>query len=903
MLLYSQSFWCRPLAIGLSVLLTLFPVCASAADLTVSADRTTQVDPAGEGVTAGDTITVNNGVTVDTTASTTEAVIINLPNLTLNNFGTITRDVDNNVHAINATNGADGGNFTVNNHGTILGISTSGAGFPNPDTMLTLNNFGSIISSDTAGQNAIDTNSGCIITNHGDIDGNTACSANNSAALSITNAADGTMQNITMGNGTGQMTIINAGTIDGSIQMLPGVGGTISFNNSGTINPAFGSNVLLSDSGLDFVNTGTIASDSILGTSSGALNITNSGTMAAALMTSTSTVTNTGSLGALTFLGGNDTLILGTGSNLTADASGGGTDTLVLTGNGSEDNNITGFGMLTVNSGAAWTLSGNIDATTSGTISGALTLSGTLTSANVTIASGGTLKGIGTVSGAVDVAGGGHIAPGNNGIGTLNLTDLTFASGGIYNAQLNNAGSSDLLNLTGQATLTGGTLALDITNGYQLGHTYTVLSAAGGITGTFTPDITLDHPFLSLTMGYTGTDVTATIADNGATIASLGSTPNEQAVGAALDAAAGSGGAFGTLADNYRLLTREEATSALQTLSGDAYTVPLNSAINAGNRFMSQMHTHASSTGRASVMAFNNSYSLADLSPSANPEAPWPAFGNVRLWVETAGDTGHTKDGNTGSFDMHGMHITTGIETDLSAHVTAGLAMGYSNSWSGNDSRHSDNHSRLWRGGVYGSYTDGPLSLSSSLSAGIGGSDTTRDVTVGMVTESPHGSPDIYTFGGSLRAAYAQPFEDLTLTPNVTLIYNRSYQESFDETNAPTTGLHVGAITDDSLRSIFDLEVKKDLALEEEGRVTLTAHAGWAHEYLSSASHYNAYFLASPTLTGFTASGVQPAADSAVFGLGVTTRRERFDLSLRYEGEVSSDSLQHAIIGRMTYHF
>jgi hypothetical protein len=67
---------------------------------------------------------------------------------------------------------------------------------------------------------------------------------------------------------------------------------------------------------------------------------------------------------AISLNGGDDSLTLGTGSEINGDIDGGnGTDDLTLVGSGSEDSNFSNFETLVMN-GTDWVLSGNSSFTT-----------------------------------------------------------------------------------------------------------------------------------------------------------------------------------------------------------------------------------------------------------------------------------------------------------------------------------------------------------------------------------------------------------------------------------------------------------------------------------------------------------------------------------------------------------
>jgi autotransporter-associated beta strand protein len=92
---------------------------------------------------------------------------------------------------------------------------------------------------------------------------------------------------------------------------------------------------------------------------------------------------------------------------------------------------------------------------------GALLLQGgSLGNTAVAVNSGGSFGGAGTVLGGVTVAGGGVLLAGNS-IGTLNTGTVSLGAGATYQLELNTtAGTTDLINITGDLLLSagGGTL-------------------------------------------------------------------------------------------------------------------------------------------------------------------------------------------------------------------------------------------------------------------------------------------------------------------------------------------------------------------------------------------------------------------------------------------------------------
>ncbi len=129
---------------------------------------------------------------------------------------------------------------------------------------------------------------------------------------------------------------------------------------------------------------------------------------------------------------------------------------------------------------------------------------------------------------SIEVQSGGTVSPGTSGerLGTISASGpITFAEGSFYDVDIRgtaaaqaaaaaSGGDSDLLTTSGQATLNGGTVrvtALDPETSYQDGHTYTILTAEGGLSGTF-EDALSRSAFLTPTLSYDDKNALLTIA-------------------------------------------------------------------------------------------------------------------------------------------------------------------------------------------------------------------------------------------------------------------------------------------------------------------------------------------------------------------------------------------------------
>jgi hypothetical protein len=208
---------------------------------------------------------------------------------------------------------------------------------------------------------------------------------------------------------------------------------------------------------------------------------------------------------------------------------------------------------------------------------------------------GGTLSGHGTILGAVTVNNGGTLAPGGS-IGTLTINgSLVFNAGSAYAIQVSDTMASKTLvtGTPGTATINGGAVvaAPQFALGSHGGVTFTILTAAGGRTGTF-PALTADAPNFTGTfsLNYDANDVFLNVGKGFEILPQPpGGTINQKEVVAGINHAI-LGGA--TVPANFQTLAGLSGTSylnALTQLSGEVTTGAQAAAFQLGDQFLNLM--------------------------------------------------------------------------------------------------------------------------------------------------------------------------------------------------------------------------------------------------------------------------------------------------------------------------
>lgn len=177
---------------------------------------------------------------------------------------------------------------------------------------------------------------------------------------------------------------------------------------------------------------------------------------------------------------------------------------------------------------------------------------------------GGRLGGAGTVGSTVVS---GTIAPGNS-IGTLNVAgNITFNPGSTYEVDIDAAGASDRIVATGTATINGGSVkVLAGAGNYAQQTQYTILTAAGGRSGTFA-GVTSNLAFLDPALGYDANNVYLTMTRNGTSFTNVGLTWNQVSAGGGVESLGP-----GNPVHNAALsLSADQARNAFDQLSGEIH--------------------------------------------------------------------------------------------------------------------------------------------------------------------------------------------------------------------------------------------------------------------------------------------------------------------------------------------
>ena len=562
--------------------------------------------------------------------------------------------------------------------------------------------------------------------------------------------------------------------------------------------------------------------------------------------------------------------------------------------NGTYAGNMSGTGALIKNGSGTLTLSGvNTYGGATTVNAGTLAVNGSITS-NVTVNGGGMLGGSGTIVG--NMTSSGTLTPGNS-IGTLNINGSFTQNGGIYQVEVNAAGQSDRINVTGApgtATINGGTVQVIAESGsYARSTTYTILNATGGVNGAYS-NVTSNFAFLTPTLSYDANNVFLTLLQSSSAFASGAQTPNQFAVGTALDIANPTAtGDFNTVLNALSGLNTQQGPAALDAISGQPYSGFGTANIGGSLLFMNALGTQMA--GARGGGGGGTRIALAEACETAcdtGAPATWGA------WMSGLGGTGSI-GGNTnaGTFTYNFGGVAVGVDRRLDEHLLLGVAAGYTSGrqwvsgFAGSGS--ADNYTAA----LYASFTRDGFYADALAGYAYSDNQLQRSIVIpGLAARTASGRTGANQFLGQVEGGYrigVYAPAAATVTPFARLQTVAVSQNGFTESGANSLNLGVAQQNTTSVRSVLGADIAASIPLADTRTLDVVLRLGWAHEYADTARPMTAAFAGAPT-TAFTVYGAQPLRDAAVIGFGLDTRvADATSVYLRYDGEITGRDDAH----------
>ena len=512
------------------------------------------------------------------------------------------------------------------------------------------------------------------------------------------------------------------------------------------------------------------------------------------------------------------------------------------------------------------------------------------------------------------IVSGGTFAPGNGTAGSSMsvAANLAFQSGALYLVQVS-GNLASFATVAGTATLGGATAQANfvLTNG-NISRQYTILTAAGGVSGTFGALVGANFPTaLAPNLSYDANDVFLNLALNYNALGSLNT--NQHNVASTLT---NFFNANGSIPASFATLT----PAALSQVAGESATGSQQTTFQAMTQFITTLldpfiggrespQGTPGVNGYASEDTGANAYAASGKALSANMRAAYAAVftkaplrqvydphwsaPHWSMWASAFGGS-QTTDGNafagsnSATSSLFGMAV--GADYLLSPRTIAGFALAGGGT-SFNVANAGSGRSDLFQAGGFVRHNAGAAYVSAALAYGWQDVTTDRLVTGSKLQAEFNAN----ALSGRVESGYRFATKWFGITPyaagQFTSFFLPSYAESpVFGSNAFALGYGAQTVTD--TRTELGFRTDRSFALAT-GLLTLRSRFAWAHDYNPD----RAIAATFQTLPGasFVVNGAAEASESALTTVSAEMKwRNGWSASATFEGEFSQVAASYA---------
>jgi T5SS/PEP-CTERM-associated repeat protein len=548
---------------------------------------------------------------------------------------------------------------------------------------------------------------------------------------------------------------------------------------------------------------------------------------------------------------------------------------------------------------------------------------GTVEAGSVRIWPTGTLIGEGRlVSGSVSNAG--TIKPGSS-IGTLTIEgNLTMQPDSTYEVEIDNSGNSDLLSVTGNLAINGGTVKAVSTETVTGTKQYTIINA-GNITGAFDAEDTalVDSTILlsdDVSFDYRTDTVLMQIQVRPFDDPSFIQNDNQLAVARAFQQIDNGG-------DN-------PITTALQNLDS------ISQVRNAYDQLCGQTRLHlapvtAVDTGKfMNTVADRLNYAIQGLSyyepyngpllAMASPDKSdaysrmyytTPYFSTERrsrdtgyqdyeewvFWGKGYGVFGDRKtESEVPGYDYNIYGTSFGLDSQASDNALMGLTAGYSMSFVDSDVAGDESNIKNAHVGIYGSHYANYLHIDSIVTYSFLKYETERKIY--LLNEKITGDSDGHGISGYVEARYDWGnINHWVLQPLAAFQFSLLSLDGYNE-DGGASSLEYDNQSYSSYKGSLGAKLTQELFNRDRSyRESIQLRGRWIHEFGDNNSSMEAHFVSDPDVV-FKVSDQDIARDSALLGISFNADIDNYTrLSLGYDAYLNSDGNMHLVSAMFVY--
>ena len=518
----------------------------------------------------------------------------------------------------------------------------------------------------------------------------------------------------------------------------------------------------------------------------------------------------------------------------------------------------------------------------------------------------------------------GTIKPGNS-IGTLTIEgNLTMQPGSTYEVEIDNSGNSDLLSVTGNLDINGGTVKAASTETVTGTKQYTIINA-GNITGAFdaedtamvdstillSDDVSFDYGTNTVLMqiqvrpfddpSFIQNDNQLAVARAFQQIDNEGDNPITTAL-QNLDSISEVRDAYDQLCGQTRLhlapVTVVDTGKFLNTVAdrlnyaiqGLSYYEPYNGPLLA----MAQ----PDKSDAYSRMYYTTPYFSTE---RRTRDIGYQGYEEWVFWGKGYGVFGDRKTENEiPGYDYNIYGTSFGLDSQVSDNFLMGLTAGYSMSFVDSEVDGDESNIKNAHVGIYGSHYANYLHLDSVFTYSFLEYETERKISV--MNEKIKGDSDGRGINGYVEARYDWGnINHWVFQPLAAFQFSLLSLDGYSESGG-TSSLEYDDQSYNSYKGSLGAKLTKELFNRDRSyRESIQLRGRWIHEFGDSSSSMDAHFTSDPGVV-FKISDEDIAQDSALLGITFNADIDSYTrFSLGYDAYLNSDGNMHLVSAMLVY--
>ena len=461
---------------------------------------------------------------------------------------------------------------------------------------------------------------------------------------------------------------------------------------------------------------------------------------------------------------------------------------------------------------------------------------------------------------------------------------------------------------------------------YTDGQTFDVLTGAS-LTGDFLINQSLF--FFDLSGAAVGNAYRILLTDNGNTLESVATTPNQEAIGVQLDLfrLAPNGGDLkiigyqasiasadvaqietildSTSPDILSAPTQIQLASALRTWRGISDRLALHRDQGIGHHdALARRRQQAQRNAAERARKRRGSKNLQSTRESRSRERMGESLGERRVgpwvaWIQGSGLLGELDSSDAKGFDYITAGSTLGADRALTEDVRFGFALaGMYNRFEANESDDKGDGGSV-EGTLYGAWLGDPVEVLIGARYAHAWVESERVIQVGFESDKADGDFEGDIFGAyvELTRGFELP-QAIEIAPLVSVAYTRLAWGDFDEGGPSPLRMEVDEQDIDSLVTSLGFRIATEREMDDGFVFRPRFKALWNHEWADTDREISGNFASDPTtgLGPFRVEGAEIPSDHAELSVGwEVSYVSRANLYLNWDGRFGEDLIENSI--------